>query len=35
MSERLGIDVKDLMKEKFKYAQQDFKGYVNIDIPGQ
>lgn len=34
-AERLGIKVGDLMKEKYKYAQQGFKGYVEIDIPGQ
>lgn len=34
MAERLGMKVEDLMKEKYKYAQQDYKGYVKIDIPG-
>lgn len=35
MSERLGVTIKDFMKEKYKYAQQDYKGYVTIDVPGQ
>lgn len=35
MAERLGVDIKGYMKEKYKYAQQDFKGYVPIDVPGQ
>lgn len=33
MAERLNIPIKDYMREKYKYAQQDFKGYVTIDIP--
>lgn len=32
MAERLGIKIEDQMKEKFKYAKQGYKGYVNIDV---
>ena len=35
MADRLGINVNEFMKEKYKYAKQDYKGYVTIDIPGQ
>lgn len=35
MAERLNVPIKDYMKEKFKYAEQGYKGYVTIDIPGQ
>jgi hypothetical protein len=35
MAERMGVDIKGYMREKFKYAEQGYKGYVNIDIPGQ
>jgi hypothetical protein len=33
MAGRLGVDLTDYMKEKFKYSNQDYKGYVTIDIP--
>lgn len=35
MAERLGVNLTDFMKEKHKYAQQGYKGYVTIDVPGQ
>jgi len=35
MAERLGVPINNFMKEKYKLAQQDYKGYVTIDIPGQ
>lgn len=35
IAEKFNIPMKDLMKEKYKYAQQGYKGYVEIDIPGQ
>lgn len=34
MAERLGVKIEDLMKEKYKYAQQGYTGYVPIDVPG-
>jgi hypothetical protein len=35
MADRLGVDLTSFMKEKHKYAQQGYKGYVTIDVPGQ
>lgn len=35
ISQKFNIDMKDLMREKYKYAQQGYKGYVEIDVPGQ
>jgi len=32
MAEKLGVNINDYMKEKFKYANQGYKGYVPIDI---
>lgn len=32
MAERLGVDLNGYMKEKFKYSNQNYKGYVPIDI---
>lgn len=32
MAERLGIKIEDQMKEKFKYAKQGYKGYVDITV---
>jgi enamine deaminase RidA (YjgF/YER057c/UK114 family) len=32
MAERLGIKLEDQMKEKFKYAKQGYKGYVDITV---
>jgi len=35
LAEQFGIKVNDLLKERYKYAQQGYTGYVPIDIPGQ
>lgn len=35
LAEQFGIKVSDLLKERYKYAQQGYSGYVPIDIPGQ
>lgn len=35
IAEKLGISLEDMMKEKYKYAKQGYKGYVEIEIPGQ
>jgi hypothetical protein len=33
MSERLGVNLETFMREKYKYGNQDWKGYVPITIP--
>ena len=33
MSERLGVNLETFMREKYKYGNQEWKGYVPITIP--